>query len=267
MESNSGDILGILILGFLGGLWLIYSGMKTFLFVQKIKNTPTSKVGSAAVGMVELSGKARSRGNLKSPVSGVPCGYWKITAEYWHSSKNSGWRQFYQDHSSCPFFLEDETGRMLVDPAYAKVDIPEDAAFQGYISGRGFWGMKHEKIDARVLKFIRGLCKSDKAAFKVHEHNDVRVTESFIADGDEIYILGTALPREKAAKAVAHENLVLKKGSGVMYISDSAEMDITKTFDTGAMLNIAGGLAVSSLCLFLLLIMLFPYLAPQPLNF
>lgn len=70
---SDSDLSIIYIIGFFIGLILIVTGFWRYLVVQKLRNTPLSKVISASVGLVALSGKARLREPMLSPVSGVPC--------------------------------------------------------------------------------------------------------------------------------------------------------------------------------------------------
>ena len=146
MASNIGGLCIYVFIGFFVGLGLIYSGVKRFQLVQKIKDTPTSKAESVAVGMVECSGKADCHDPTKSPISAVDCAYWRVVAEYYVSGKGGGWKPLYSVDSHKQFYLEDETGKILVDPVGADIDIPSDAVFEGYLTGQGVFGMEHTKI-------------------------------------------------------------------------------------------------------------------------
>ena len=138
MSSASGCIV-YLIVGFFGGLWYVYSGVNRYRLVQKINNTATSKVDAAAIGLVELCGKARCAGEMSSPVSNEKCAFWRVIGQYYRSGKHGGWRQIFRRDSSERFYLEDETGKMLIDPNGAQVEIPCDHTYQGYISGKGIF--------------------------------------------------------------------------------------------------------------------------------
>ena len=72
------------------GLLLIYRGITRYLLMQKIKNIPTSNVRSAAVGLVELSGKAKSKEEMISPISKEKCVFYELTAQYYYSGERSG---------------------------------------------------------------------------------------------------------------------------------------------------------------------------------
>lgn len=239
------------------GAVLLYSGTQRFLLRQRIMNTPTSKVRSAAVGLVELFGKADFEGDMLSPISKTMCAYWRITGEWYKSGKHGGWRKMFASESSEPFHLVDETGRMLVEPKGAEVSIPHDLQSTGHLSDKGFLGLPRKKLDGRVLAFIES-DQNTRARFAQYSHRNLRVTEYFIAEGDQLYVLGNAQPREGASSAVAHENLVIRKGTGSepMFISDSGEKSISGKMFWDMALWLGVGTALSGIGVVLLIVSL-----------
>ncbi len=233
-------------------------GAKEYLLVQKIENTPTSRVRSVAVGLAEIKGKARCREELSSPISGAKCAYWRVTAEYYYQTKNSsGWRMFYEDRSSKPFYVEDDTGRMLVDPAGGEVGIALDFESQGNLSGKALFGLLSVKqLAPPVLSFLDAH-PDVKSRFQAHSRTTIRVREYYIGDGDGLYALGSAEPLEGAAPSAAHEeNLVLRKGKfdQTMFVSDSPEEKITgnRKWVSLASLLLGLGMAAAGLLMSLL---------------
>ncbi|MFH1222470.1 MAG: GIDE domain-containing protein [Candidatus Micrarchaeota archaeon] len=253
MASNGPDTCCCgAIFGFVVGMGLLLDGVGKFLLLQKIKNTPTSKVRSVAIGLTEVFGKAKCKENMISPVVRQKCVYHKLVGEYYRSGKHGGWRKIYEYTSMNPFYIEDETGKILVDPKDAEIDIPSDSVYQGYISGKGFFGMQHQQLDKKVLDFIDTLPPAAKSNFMAHQQQDVRVTEYFIAEGDSIYVLGTAEQQKGAASSIGNENLVLKRGrDNTMYINDSSEKKVTDKLGWTYLWEIPVGLIISAICLFL----------------
>lgn len=256
--SSSGNGFIVVIVLFFAGLLSIYDGMKKYLLAQKIRNAPTSSVEAAAVGLVELKGHAMCSEPMLSPVAKEKCAYWRVVGQYYQSGKHGGWKQIYKADSGTRFCLEDPTGRMLVDPAGAEIDIPHDHLYEGYISGKGVFGMQHTQMDQGAVDFVNGLDEKGKSAFMGHQHENVRVYEYYIAEGDDIYVLGNAEPIEGASSSVGYENLIVKKGQfdKTMYISDSGERKILEKFGSGAYWKIFIGLALSAVCLFIILLYL-----------
>lgn len=211
------------------GAAVAYVGVQKYLLSQKIRNTPTSKVRSAAMGLVELFGKAKLMEDVKSPITLKPCVYWRIKAQYWFTSgKTSEWRTFYDKHSESRFLLSDDTGDMLIDPLEAEVDIAHDFYYDGHLSDKTFFGLiKQKQVDGQLLSWLErdGHAKS---LFRSHADNLLRVYEHIVEPDDEVYILGSATQRDGKASSIAHENLVIKKDrqDNVMYISDKSEKDV-----------------------------------------
>ena len=242
---------------FISGLWLLYTGTRSYLFLQRVKNTPTSTVRAAAVGLVELFGKAKMKLKTTSPIEKKECAYWRVKAEWHKPGKHGGWRHIADIKSGNPFFLEDETGSMLVDPKGAKVEIPPDHKYEGRMSGKGFLGLPQKKIDQRVLEFLENPEYGHiKEKFMHYNDRKWRVTEFYIAPGDKLYVLGTAAQKEGAPSSTGHENLVVRKGGfeNLMYISDRHEKTITGGFRMKALLELGAGFALSAFSLFFLLV-------------
>lgn len=236
------------------GVVCLYMGIQRHSLYQKIKNTPTSKVRSAAVGFVELFGKAKCEKDTLSPLSKAKCVFWQVTGEYYYQTrKSSGWRQFYKAESGIPFYLEDNTGKMLVDPAGGQVEISHDFQVKGHMKGLNLFGLElRKKMSDKILDWIKSDPKI-KSKFEHHSGRKLRITEYYIAEGDPLYVIGKATPT-KEGSAVAHENLMVKKGPlNILYISDSGEKKVLGTIKWSWMLLLGIGVVVTALGLAFLL--------------
>jgi hypothetical protein len=220
-----------------------------------VKNTPTSKVRSAAVGLVELAGKAKCKTDIESPISKAKCTYWKIKAEWYQPGKHGGWRDLCSAKSSEQFYLQDETGQMLIEPKDAEIDIPVDFTSNGYMSSKGFLGLPQKALDQKVLDFLEAN-PDVKKKFQSYSGYDQRVFEYFIAEGDPLYVLGRAEPIAGASSEIAHENLIVKKGKfeNIMYMSDSSEKKVIGNLSGSMWWGIGLGLILFGIGLFLLLV-------------
>ncbi len=117
----------------IGGPALLGWGLRTFQKMRFLQNVPRSKVRSAAMGIVELHGQARIAQPLVSPVSNRPCCWWRCQEqEYQVHGKQSRWVTLSDTNSLNSFFLEDETGRVRIDPADAELHIPSTTTPSGF---------------------------------------------------------------------------------------------------------------------------------------
>lgn len=229
---------------FIAGIFGILGGVQKYLLLQKVQNTPTSKVRSAAVGLAEFHGRAFCKEPTLSPITHQKCAYYRLHAEYYKEGKHGGWRDLYNQTSGKPFFLEDETGRILVDPKDAEIDIPVDNTFQGRINPSSFLGIKQAKIDQKVIDYINSSPSEAKGRYNAYSGHNLRFSEYFIAEGDEVYVMGSAQPLVEAKSSVGHENLVVKKNphEDFFYISDSNEKRAISKIRDSAIWGIIWGL-------------------------
>lgn len=88
--------------------------------LRTIRDTPTSKIASAAQGYVELIGRGHSFGEpLISKLSALPCLWYRYRIER-RESENK-WKTMDSGESDSTFFLCDDTGECVVDPERAEI--------------------------------------------------------------------------------------------------------------------------------------------------
>jgi E3 Ubiquitin ligase len=131
---TSGGQLLLLFVGFklesrTGWLWCLGSMAVVSLFawysalrrLRAISGTPTSRIGSAAQGYVELVGRGAAHGApILSRYSNLPCLWCRYKLER-RDGKNRGWSTVEQGENSAPFVIDDDTGKCIVDPQGAEI--------------------------------------------------------------------------------------------------------------------------------------------------
>jgi hypothetical protein len=121
------DGVALAFVGAFAGVYLFYRGFRLLQRKRLILNTPASKIRSAAMGLVEINGLAIGPYTILAPITGVPCYYFHTTAWQWQQrGKNSEWVKVADESLHVPFFLDDNTGRVLVNPQGAEMDIHRD---------------------------------------------------------------------------------------------------------------------------------------------
>lgn len=96
----------ILLLAFALFFSAYYSAFWYFRRYLAIKNTPTSKVAALSPGLCEVYGRAAS-GSPLTLFDGTKCIYYSLSM----GTKSN----LYEEFASTPFYVRDETGRVLVD--------------------------------------------------------------------------------------------------------------------------------------------------------
>ena len=121
------DGIIIAVIGAFAGVYVFYRGFRLLQRKRLILNTPASKIRSASMGLVEVNGLAVGPYTMLAPITGVPCFYFHSTAWQWQQrGRNSQWVKVADENLHVPFFLDDNTGRLLVDPQGAEMDIHRD---------------------------------------------------------------------------------------------------------------------------------------------
>ncbi len=101
-------------------LMLFLGGFHFIRLKRRIENTPTSRVRSIAMGLVEVHGRARRKYALVSPMGQSACIYYRLRK--YKRERNDKWRLTSDvDSSHVPFLVDDGTGSVTVDPMGAQV--------------------------------------------------------------------------------------------------------------------------------------------------
>ncbi len=180
---------GMVLVG--AGTVLFPYGLLNLKYKRMVENTPTSKVRSMAMGIVEAEGQARRYYDLKAIYSRTRCIYFRCRlyrkkraymASRWGFFQTGGnhseqWRLERETASGrLPFYLEDKTGRVLVRPKGAIFLVSR--ASQQFSGAMG--------MNAALL------LRDDRT----------RIREDLIPEGARIYVLGKARP-EKTEDSVS----------------------------------------------------------------
>jgi len=149
-----------------------------------IRNTPTARIRSMAMGLVEINGTVLERSLVRGPFSGRECAYWEIDISI-RAGRRGEYRVVHRRSSGNPFYVGDGTGIALVYPngsickAPARCEeecmglfLPEPYA--QYLSEQRLWQSHLWRLSA------------------------VRFRERTLEEGHSVYILGTAVPRAQS---------------------------------------------------------------------
>jgi hypothetical protein len=170
------------------GGFLFYRGFGLLQRKRLILNTPRSTVRSAAIGPVEVSGKAVGPYTLISPLSVLNCYYYRAIA--WQN-QGRGWRKSAEEVLYAPLFIDDGTGHLLIDPRGAEMDIP--APFSHEYDGSDFSG---EFMPDYITHFLHrhGLASDGR----------LKLEEECILPGDAFFALGTLQENRQAHSMAAY---------------------------------------------------------------
>jgi hypothetical protein len=168
------------LLGGYSGIYLFLRGFRMLQHKRLILNTPLSKIRSASMGLVEVSGIAKGPQTIRAGITGEPCYYYRARAWQESDSGNKGgWEQVADETVGIPFFLDDGTGKMLVYPQGARLDVHRN--FREEYGGSFF--ASRNLVPESVHKFLGRHGISSTAMIRLEEH--------CILPGFPLFVFGT----------------------------------------------------------------------------
>jgi hypothetical protein len=193
ISTGSADPFSVLrsqVLWGLAGLGIgIFLFIRGFPFLKRkrlIQNTPTSTIRAAAMGAVEISGTVVGPYTLISPLSEADCFYYHAIAR----NSDGDDKKAREEILHVPFFLDDGTGRLLVDPRGAEMELrPAVDSEYSPETGDGF---------TRRFLVRRGLSTEFPATLQ----------EYCIRAGDRLFVMGTLRDNpglQSAADCMVHD--------------------------------------------------------------
>lgn len=177
-------------------------GFKALRVQRVIADTPTAKVRSLAMGLVELQGSVRSRSRVTSPFTARSCAWWEVEVQTLrHSSKGiRHWSTVYRESSGQPFYLSDGTGEVLVFPNGAEVRAGHVVSEE--TMGLGVPELYSSFMDGRQLGMSH-----------IWSMGPMRFRERVLEEGQAVYLLGRAQPRAQSVSVSMDEDVLLATGT------------------------------------------------------
>ena len=126
MANDDGRLFFYSVIGFGAGVYTFFKGFREFRKYRLLADTPEIRIRSIPMGLVQVRGQAQSRETLLSPLTRTPCCLYKVVMEEWHSGSGDRgeWKHAATDLQKARFYLEDASGKVLVDPTDAELDLP-----------------------------------------------------------------------------------------------------------------------------------------------
>jgi E3 Ubiquitin ligase. len=120
-EAAELEVLLFVALAFVGGLLVVYWGFQTYQFGRIIRDTPPEPIRSVAMGRTEISGEIQPATRVyDQPFTPGQCVYGELEVEEYRDTADDDndkqWKTVQTESFSTPFYIDDGTGEMLVDP-------------------------------------------------------------------------------------------------------------------------------------------------------
>ncbi len=284
MSSHGTDLEVAVVVGFGAGLFWFFKGFRVYREYRVLADTPEIPIRSMAMGLVEVHGKAKGQQTVLSPVTKTPCLFYKVDIERWVRDKNGGhWSHAATEAEGVRFYLEDATGKVLVDAHGAEYDLIRTAKREtgqgaGASLGRLFGGSRDSSLatgswvsDSDLLGYAESVVSTAHTTFSLDggsllsglgrgslglgmsSGRRYRLSEYCIVPEHWYGVAGTCV--ENPAPQDEHDRNMIVKGQNepTFLISWRSEKEVQSTLRNRAALHIFGGAALSVACLAILL--------------
>ena len=179
-SSDRGGLILYCVIGICAGIYLFVQGFRLLQRRHLILDTPVSKIRSASLGMVELNGLAVGPYTVIAPITARPCYCYRTLVWEWkQSGKNKQWVKAAAESTHVPFFLDDNTAKVMIDPRGADLDLHRD--FQDEFCDSLF--TTKEEVPGNVRSFL--------SRHGVSTTNKIKVEEFCIKPKNALFVLGT----------------------------------------------------------------------------
>ena len=98
-----------------GGLCFLVAGFQTLTRKRLLLATPRRRIGGAALGPVEVNGRATGPHTMPAPISGQDCFLYHTTAWQRREGSSEYWEKVADETLHLPFFIDDSTGQLLTN--------------------------------------------------------------------------------------------------------------------------------------------------------
>lgn len=222
------------------GAVIVFLGYKRSHSYMLIKSTPRSKIGTLPMGLVEIHGNVMAKETLKTPFTKTDCVYYRYEVREYrkHTSTDSDgkktteytWDKIDTGEQRVPFFAEDETGNVYVNPRKAEFNVTKKkelyqkadlvASFPTVIDTLMNLDDK-ESVISNVADLGLTFIDSDRKLGP--SRGDRKFIEYYLEPGDDLFMIGTA-----AHSRYVPNNIVVRKGwkEPTFIISNRSEMEL-----------------------------------------
>lgn len=257
----------------LAALAMLFRGFCDLRIYKILGDTPRATIGSVALGLVNIRGKAEADELIPSPVSHTPCCFYKVILEQWvltqeqNGQKETVWSPVTTARDGTRFFLVDNTGKAVIDLGNDRdarrttVRLDErqpDNIRSHFVSVYELKEHSAQELDPhRPNERTAGATDEELWSYIGQRLQDptkavvkkrYRLTEFLVLLGEEYQVVGTCVENPDA-KGLGDHNLICKR-NGMPLIISSAKEDIPiAELTSGATWNIIGGGFATVACL------------------
>jgi len=112
------------------GLLLLYQCVRKGHEARLAAGLEVSQCGRVQEGLLKITGQVASAAVISSPLMELPCVITQTEAAIFRKrASKKKWNKFFSATQNVPFYVEDSTGRLWVDPSEAELFLLADVEF------------------------------------------------------------------------------------------------------------------------------------------
>lgn len=163
------------------GFYYFVHGFHLFASKHRLGHIPAAAIRDASQGLAAVSGMATGPYTLPAPLTGERCYLYQTTAwQLSESDRSKEWKKVAEETLHLPFYVEDATGQLLVEPFGAELDLHQSFR-EEYGSPMSL--SSRDDVPPRVSVFL--------ARHGIAVDRATRIEERSIQPGTPVFIAGT----------------------------------------------------------------------------
>ena len=186
------------------GLLLLYQCVRKGHEARLAAGLEVSPCGRVQEGLLKITGQVASAAVISSPLMELPCVITQTEAAIFRKrASKKKWNKFFSATQNVPFYVEDSTGRLWVDPSEAELFLLADVEFSTekkwkpkpkQLTRFGEMELTGELLGQRLRLFYEQRTEQDS------RKQVMRFTEKNLMVGDSVTVLGPgyAVPPSEA---------------------------------------------------------------------
>jgi hypothetical protein len=186
------------------GIILFIVGFVKYREYRVLADTPQIPVRSVSMGLSHVAGTSTGGQPLTSPLTQVPCYYYEVKVEKKvKRDNNETWEQTHKERAEIPFYIQDETGKILVNPQNAEYNLP--TAFWGELRPPALlsFGNAPRKVDPslgvpaptdeHLRNYLNGSFSQARAAIQGSNIPGAKVLDKGLAIAQKMQMMGVSI--------------------------------------------------------------------------
>jgi hypothetical protein len=186
------------------GLILFIFGFVKYREYRVLADTPQIPIRSVSMGLSHVAGTSTGGQPLTSPLTQVPCYYYEVRVEKKVKRDNQEtWEETHKERAEVPFYVQDETGYILVNPQNAEYNLPQ--AFYGELRPPALLsiGYATRKVDPslgvpaptddHLRAYLNGSFTQARAALQGSNIPGAKVMDKGLAVAQKMQMLGISV--------------------------------------------------------------------------